>query len=131
MASLDYSPSFGTFRALLRSAVREKIEGHTYIHTYVCLPSNFNRVDAIKMLVIVALIFLGSWLPPVSSPPESKKETHIMKRASRILRSVCSNCALLCAYNSCMFLHALLTTKLRPGFKAVLVRKKSCFPFNV
>ncbi|GBO29173.1 hypothetical protein AVEN_107394-1 [Araneus ventricosus] len=44
-ASLDYSPSFGTFRALLRSAVREKIEGHTYIHTYVCLPSNFNRVD--------------------------------------------------------------------------------------
>ncbi|GBN23725.1 hypothetical protein AVEN_163656-1, partial [Araneus ventricosus] len=34
MASLDYSPSFGTFRALLRSAVREKIEGHTYIHTY-------------------------------------------------------------------------------------------------
>ncbi|GBN21972.1 hypothetical protein AVEN_107041-1 [Araneus ventricosus] len=30
MDSLNYSPSFGTFRALLRSAVREKIEGHTY-----------------------------------------------------------------------------------------------------
>ncbi|GBM37733.1 hypothetical protein AVEN_179815-1 [Araneus ventricosus] len=34
MDSLDYSPSFGTFPALLRSAVREKIAGHTYIHTY-------------------------------------------------------------------------------------------------
>ncbi|GBM00241.1 Hamartin [Araneus ventricosus] len=35
MASLDYSPSFGTFRALLRSAVREKLEGHTYIRFIV------------------------------------------------------------------------------------------------
>ncbi|GBN54986.1 hypothetical protein AVEN_267614-1 [Araneus ventricosus] len=35
MDSLDYSPSFGTFSVLLRSAVREKIAGHTYIRICV------------------------------------------------------------------------------------------------
>ncbi|GBN71952.1 hypothetical protein AVEN_202910-1 [Araneus ventricosus] len=50
MDSLDYSPSFGTFCVLLRSAVREEIAGHTYIHTYVCLPSNFNRIDICMLL---------------------------------------------------------------------------------
>ncbi|GBM71989.1 hypothetical protein AVEN_269317-1 [Araneus ventricosus] len=38
MDFLDYSPSFGTFRLILHSAVREKIASHTYT-------SDFNSVD--------------------------------------------------------------------------------------
>ncbi|GBO22850.1 hypothetical protein AVEN_127687-1 [Araneus ventricosus] len=47
MDSLNYYPSFGTSRALLRSAVREKIEGHTYIP-----PSYFTWIyAALKPLI--------------------------------------------------------------------------------
>ncbi|GBM54857.1 Fatty acid synthase [Araneus ventricosus] len=46
MDSLNYSPSFGTFSALLRSAVRKKIEGHTYIHTYILRDAFMNDQTA-------------------------------------------------------------------------------------
>ncbi|GBN22741.1 hypothetical protein AVEN_220909-1 [Araneus ventricosus] len=66
MDSLDYSPSFGSFRVLHRSAVREEIAGHTYIHTYVCLPSNFNRIDTFIMMVHCLRSFTQTVLAPFS-----------------------------------------------------------------
>ncbi|GFT20755.1 neuropeptide SIFamide receptor [Nephila pilipes] len=94
-----------------------------------------SKVKVIKMLFVVVLVFMISWLPlyaiftriKVGEPyPENSFEEFIIQVFAPIAQW-------LGACNSCMnpVLYAFFNTKLRAGFKSVLLGQKPCCSPNV
>ncbi|XP_035210757.1 neuropeptide SIFamide receptor-like [Stegodyphus dumicola] len=90
-----------------------------------------SKIKVIKMLFIVVLVFMGSWLPlyaiftriKVGEPyQENSMEEFIIQVSSPIAQW-------LGASNSCMnpVLYAFFNNKFRAGFRTVLFPRKPCF----
>ncbi|GFQ69061.1 neuropeptide SIFamide receptor [Trichonephila clavata] len=94
-----------------------------------------SKVKVIKMLFVVVLVFMGSWLPlyaiftriKIGEPyPENSLEEFIIQVSAPVAQW-------LGASNSCInpVLYAFFNTKLRAGFKSVLFGQKPCCSPNV
>ncbi|GIY28347.1 neuropeptide SIFamide receptor [Caerostris darwini] len=93
-----------------------------------------SKIKVIKILFVVVMVFIGSWLPlyaiftriKVGAPyPENSMEEFITQVFAPVARW-------LGASNSCInaVLYEFFNAKLRAGFKAVLFGKKPCCSTN-